>query len=69
MKQMNGPIYINENAKHSFNVIQKAAEGIKNVTYPVLQDDSFKHHFNQVEKHAEALQNMNGKSSSGFFEL
>jgi cbb3-type cytochrome oxidase cytochrome c subunit len=61
LKEVHGPIYINENTKHSFSEIQKAAEHIQNLNHPVLNTGDAKNHFNEMMATAEKLKNMSGE--------
>ena len=55
LKEVHGLIYVNDNSRHSFFEVQKAAEKLSMLNHPVLNRENVKSQFNQVVAAAEKL--------------
>ena len=56
VKELAGPIYVNENMSHSYSEIQKHAEKLSNLSGPVyLDENNISNSFNVILKNAESL--------------
>ena len=56
---MAGPVYLQGDNKHNFDVIQKHLDTLKEVHGPVYITDNAKHSFSEVQKAAEQIKNLN----------
>ena len=56
---MAGPVYLQGDNKHNFDVIQKHLDTLKEVHGPVYITENAKHSFSEVQKAAEQIRNLN----------
>ena len=56
---MAGPVYLQGDNKHNFDVIQKHLDTLKEVHGPVYITENAKHSFSEVQKAAEQIKNLN----------
>ena len=45
LKELKGPVYLDEKTKHHFAEIQKHVESLQSLKGPVYVTDDYKHHF------------------------
>ena len=56
-----GPIYVKDNAKHSYQEQPKPDDlQARTLKGPIYVNDDYKHHFQQIDQHIESLKNLKG---------
>ena len=75
LKTIAGPVYMSENNKHNFDVIDKHLDTLKEVHGPIYVNENTKHSFSEIQKAAEKITGLNfpvlntGEAKNHFSEI